>query len=440
MRWQDNLHLDGKGSFREIEFFVSSTSSTVGRRTVEHSYPGQDKPYVEDMGRAARKFKLDAYVLGSNYMAERDKLRRAFETAGSGRLVHPYWGSFDATIDGQVEITETTDNGGMARFTLNVIEAGTEKFDYIIESTDTLSKVTSAADAANAAVASAFATLYAAVDAIEFVRDTAVAIVDTATSTLNRVAGVVSAAMNSVNTLADSIEAMGDEVAALVLLPSQLAGQMQGNIAGVLGAIDSIGDAWDTYFDDSETPGTVSGTPLTSATGATVASGDERSRVLMTTFRDLQAFGADFDEIEITTPSRQQEYDTQKALIDLVRATATIETARVAADMPYASYDQAAAVRDELGDALDTLMETAEDEAYNALATLRADLATHLSSTSASLPRLVTFTPARSLPALVIAQQLYGDSTRDTEIIDRNDVRNPCLVPASVTLSVLSDD
>jgi prophage DNA circulation protein len=43
------------------------------------------------------------------------------------------------------------------------------------------------------------------------------------------------------------------------------------------------------------------------------------------------------------------------------------------------------------------------------------------------------------LPALVIAQHLYGDSLRETEIIDRNDVRNPCRVPGGVELEVLSD-
>jgi prophage DNA circulation protein len=51
----------------------------------------------------------------------------------------------------------------------------------------------------------------------------------------------------------------------------------------------------------------------------------------------------------------------------------------------------------------------------------------------------VTVTPPETVPALVLAQELYGDATRDAEIINRNAIRNPAAIVGSEPLSVLSN-
>ena len=80
------------GSFRGVPFRTVDAEMRVGRRNVVNEYPQRDLPYVDDLGRRARRFVVEAYVIGDGYRAERDALIAAFEAKGSGELIHPRYG------------------------------------------------------------------------------------------------------------------------------------------------------------------------------------------------------------------------------------------------------------------------------------------------------------------------------------------------------------
>jgi prophage DNA circulation protein len=437
MSWLDDLHLDGDGSFRDIRFKVKSADRSAGRRTVVHEFPGRDKPMVEDLGKAAGGVALEAFIIGPDYMVDRNKLWEAFNKAGPGKLVHPYWGSMTVTVVGKVRLKETTAEGGMARFTLTVVEGGEDLAPVVTP--DTEAAVEDSADTCVTALTEDFEDDFDVAGYIENVINAAVAMVNEAASDLEKIKGNVNAAMNLVDTIGDSIQALADAAEALVLLPGQLADSLHGVILDINSAVATVSSAWDSYYSDAEVAGSTAGTPETAATGATPASGNERAELLLKVFRDSAAFGDDAAAVVETTPQRARESENQTAMIALMRGLSTVESCRAAATIPYASYDQAVAVRDELATALDTLMDTASDVSYSALFDLRADIVTHLTDASAALPRIIAHTPATPLPALVIAHNLYGDSGRETDIIDRNDLRNPCIVNAGEELEVLSD-
>lgn len=90
MTWRDDLR---PASFRGVHFFVAADSSRFGRRVVVHTYPQRDKPYVEDLGRRSREYQFDAFVIGPNYMEDRDAFIAACEEPGAGELIHPKYGS-----------------------------------------------------------------------------------------------------------------------------------------------------------------------------------------------------------------------------------------------------------------------------------------------------------------------------------------------------------
>lgn len=441
MGWRDNLHLEGNGSFRGVEFLVKSADRSAGRRTVVHEFPGRDKPKIDDLGRAAGHMILEAYVLGDDYMADRNLLFDAFNTAGPGPLVHPYWGSLTVTVVGQIRIRETPDEGGMARFTLPVIEGG-EDLAPTIEP-DTESEVDEAADTAIGALGEDFEEGWTVTGVIEAVRDAAQALVDGVNgvvSTVNKAKGYVNAAMNIADDIGDAIQELADTAASLILLPGQLVDSIQEIVGDIMSAVSSVTDAWDSYFTDDESAGSVAGTPSTAPLGGTAATGSQRSEILMTTFRGQVAYGDDFASVTESTPQREAEAGNQSAMVALMRGIVTVETCRAAARMPFASYDQSVAVRDELANQLDTLASTADDVSYNALMELRAAITRHLTNASADLPRVIDYTPATTLPALVIAHNLYGDASKDTDIIDRNGIRNPCLIGGGQSIEVLSND
>lgn len=440
MSWLDELHLDGKGAFRGVEFYVRAADRSAGRRTVVHEFPGSDKPQVEDLGRAATKSTLQAFVIGDNYMAERNDLWDAFNTPGAGPLVHPFWGRLTVTVIGEVRLRETTDEGGMARFTVNVVEAGEDFAPLIVP--DTEAEVDAAVETVLVSLGEDFEDAWTVTDIIGAILDFAqdlISGINGLVSLMNTVNGYVNAAMNIVDSVGDAITALADTVVSLVLLPGQLVSTIADIFNDIMQAVSTVTDAWDSYFGDDETSDTTAGTPAIAATGGTPASGDERAEVLMTVFRSFAAYGDSFATVNETTPQREAQADNQAAMIALVRGISIAETCRAMSKIPFASYDQAVSVRDELADEFDSLLGSAGDTSYGALADLRAAISRHLTETSVDLPRVITHTPARTLPALVIAHQLYGDSKRDIEIIDRNDIRNPCMVNGGVELEVLSD-
>ena len=72
-----------------------------------------------------------------------------------------------------------------------------------------------------------------------------------------------------------------------------------------------------------------------------------------------------------------------------------------------------------------------------ALRDLRTKLVRDIRSRGSSLPGLTTVTMPVALPAVVVAQKLYGDATRADEIVRRNPVDCPLLMP--LVLEVLND-
>lgn len=438
MSWRDGLHLEGRGSFRGVEFYVQRVTGNVGRRVIIRRYPGRDDPGTEDNGREPRSFTLECYVLGDGYMARRDELRRAFEQAGPGPLVHPYWGGLTVVVDGTVRIQETPDEGGLARFTLRVVEIGDTLAPVVAQ--DTAAVVDDAADTAAAAVVTEFEDDFSVIGYIADVLQAAINLVNAVVSDLNRIRGYVNAVMAVADAIGDAIETLADTVTALILLPGQLVAQFQSVVQGVTAAISNIGDAWDSYFTDDEAANSVTGTPSTSPTAANPVTSDKRVDLLLRAWRDLATFGEDLADPPTTTPQRVQEGVNQTALTKMIRTAAVIEVARTIAALPFGSATKARVVRDELFDALDELADDAGDTLYGPLITLRTALVDHLDEVTAALPSVVPFTPAVELPVLVLSQQLYGTAARETDLVDRNNLRNPCVVPAFEPMEVLSDE
>lgn len=118
--WRSSLRT---ASFRGVQFKVSSADREAGRRTVTHEFLGRDEPYVEDLGRKARTFSVEGYVLGPDYMPARDALLAACEEQGPGRLVLPW--SDEVTVQlTACRVKESQAEGGMATFSLQFTEAG----------------------------------------------------------------------------------------------------------------------------------------------------------------------------------------------------------------------------------------------------------------------------------------------------------------------------
>ena len=112
-------------SFRGVQFKVDVNSRGGGRRTSLHQFPKRDDPEAEDMGRQAKRFTISGYVIGGDFVAQRDALIAALETEGAGLLVHPTMGEFQVN-PGEFTTSERRERGRMAEFEMTFFEAGNE--------------------------------------------------------------------------------------------------------------------------------------------------------------------------------------------------------------------------------------------------------------------------------------------------------------------------
>jgi len=395
MAWRDRLQ---KGSFRGVLFFTTAAGGVFGRRNVVHEYPLRDLPYSEDLGRMARQFDIEALVLGDGYMAARDRLIEALEKAGAGELVHPYRGRLRVVVV-DASVSETTDEGGVARFRITFVESG-EKNEPSAQ-TNTARAVEAAADKAATASKNRFAAVFAAAGWLDFVGAAAIAGVNGALTAIQSAMNLSILSGDLLPGFLSGLSGISTRLTAMIRSPSLLASSLYAQVGGLF-------DVTSTY------------------SGA------------LTSLRSLFGFGAHAQTVPQTTPNRRQQAANQAAVITLVRQAAAIEASRALANITPANYNEAIALRDEVAGQLETLAETADDEVYAALTDLRIAVVKDIAVRAADLSRLVQYPMQNTLPALVVSYRIYGSTTQADDIVRRNNIRHPGFVPGGRTIEVLS--
>jgi prophage DNA circulation protein len=396
MAWRDQLQ---KGSFRGAPFCWQRADGELGRKFARHDYPQRDDCYIEDLGKAPREFTLEVYVLGDDYMGARDRLIAAFETAGPGTLVHPTMGTMSVGLNGKVRLCESTEEGGMARFTCPFVLAGPNK--YPTSSIDTAGNVSDKSSAAITSSSSSFAAKC---------------------TTVNRPVFLLGSLTGQVTAMTAQLQAFANRVFSLAALPGYLSDlqNLTQSVGDLVRAPLDLAGRVNTLFNNL---GNISGDPLT-AFGLC---------------REMFYFGSDFPAVPLITVNRKNQAANQAALIAMVRTAAVTAAAVYLSQVDFASFTEAAAARDNLLDAIDDLLNLADDDVYQDLSDLRSAVVADFAATSADLSRIVSWTPPATLPALVIAQILYGDATRADDIVSRNKVAHPGFVPGGILLEVLAD-
>lgn len=415
MTWRDRLSLEGDGSFRGIRFHVQRTENTIGRVGVLHEFPGRSDPYFEDMKRATRRFTLTCFVLGENYDAVRDDLREAFETAGPGGLIHPYWGSFHAQIIEPVQMPESPDEMGIVRWTMTMVEITDVGLTKAVA--DAAKEVEAKADVAAEAVAEEFAEEFSILGAIDSVRQSAINGILTLTTGLAAARARVNSALAVIDDVADGITAISQGVASLILLPLSLANAVRGVVTATLAGVARIDNALSDL---------IAGGGQDTAPGTGNLFGDFRAQKVANLIGTLAVNGASLTPQVVTNADQSSiEGANRAASIQLYRAMSVIEGARAISNLDFESRDTVLNIAALLDGLLGTLALDAGDTLFGALSDLREALARQMAAKAEALPALVDYVPPEARCILAIAYDIHEDATRETEIIGRNNVTDP---------------
>ncbi len=405
MTWREDLRRVNVGgrrlvgaSFRGVAFFVDTAERGGGRRTVVHEFPLRDDPFVEDLGRRARTFRVDGYVLGDDYLSQRDALLAALEdTAGPGELVHPYHGVRRA-ICVNMSVRESRGDGGIATFAIEFAETPTQA-PVPTEVVDSAEQVGTSADETVAATETELVEQYDPDGLPAFALASAETALKQASAALTEKLAPVVTATQELAELTGRVALLTAEASSLVRQPANILGAFR---AAITGLVDT----------------------------AAAAPGALMDALFEAYLADL---GAAIDPI---TATRVRELENQTALIGALRRVMAIEAARLAPLVPYATIEEATAARDQVAAILEEQAGVAGDTAYPALVDLRSQVLRAVPGGSA-FARVTSVTRNVSIPSLLLAYQLYGSVDLELDVIARNGIRHPGFVVGD--LKVLSD-
>lgn len=357
-------------SFRGVPFEARDAGREVGRRLVTHEYPERDEPWTDDsLGRKARRWVLQAFIVGDDAHVRKTALINACEKAGSATLMHPTEGRQVVYCEA-CDVRESSDRLGEVEFGLTFVEAGS----VFTASTSQAAAAATFADGLRTQYGALFAAHVAGMSVVRKVHRALTGSVETRLQAIGALSGDPDAAA-ALQTAFNAWSLVDQDTAQLVTATQDV--------------VEALSD------------------PRTVATGF----GDG----FATSQAALAAGGATDVEDAILLGA---------AILDQWLYAAVLSVAaEQAAAAEYAAYDDAVAVRDDLAAQLAALAPAVTDaDAYGYLQDLLAALVDAINAEALDLPRLRTLSVVRPVPALALAYDLYGadPETRAAEIMDRN--------------------
>lgn len=393
-------------SYRGISFFVPDTSTQVGRRVAEHLFPGIDVAAYDDLGLAPQTVQIEGLIVSDSYIAEAQALKAAFETAGPGTLIHPWFGPMQVIMEEPAEIS-------FSAFELRVV-----RFNATFKRYN------------GASLLGSFSTASSLISA-------ALSLVSLA---LSLTASPSKRTLSRLRT--DATQRTSRQI---VSYWQSSAGQASSIIAAALpqtlpATPESLSRAASTVTDTivNMVPD-LAGTPAVApaAEAVTSSTGLTASQAL----NICASAGSEFVNLAGDTPSRP---DT--VLLAGVAGDALAKAAQLAGYVEFGSRSEATALRDQLigqliiyMDLLSSLSDS--DFAAEVSATIRGVrdvrlcLIADINEAIGRLPVTRVIDTERATDAFQLANHLYGDDPTSIEdgyqsIIDRNRPRHPALIPA----------
>ncbi len=401
MGWREEIK---SASFRGIRFYVDTSEIGFGRRNSLHEYPYKNIPFVEDLGRKAKTFSFNAYLLGDDYIVQRSRLINAVENNGtSGTLIHPTFGNILVKPTENCSISDNGRQGGKGSIRLEFVEAGANTFPNFSLFTD--SGIANLYDDIKTSLMDAFPLTYAVAGFSGFVANSSINVtqqyIDTFKSAIKIGIKNAEKASNFIRNLA-SFE---DNLNITATNPETY--------------INSISDLFDDY-------------------DAIFQNANDKYEAT----KQLIQYEPITEPSKYTTPSRTQETENNNQISESFRSFSLAIMSKSTAEETFNSKAQVTERRNEILDLFNTRIEQAgiseQSQVRTDLINLRSSTVGYLDKSSELLPEIKTIAYGSTVPSYYIANELYGDSLRYEEIVNDNKIKHPLFVPMGQDLEVLT--
>jgi len=378
-------------------------------------------PFTNDMGRKARKYSVSAYVIGNDYMAQRDRLLTALEQGGSATLIHPFYGSLTVNVDGEIKVHHSRDNGGMCEISLQFVESG--QLVYPTAGGATAQNVKTAADQADQSFADKFLQDFD-VTGPDWISDGVIANVSNMLDDVISVFDVVDTGISNAARL------LQGDLSVLFPPPSQ-GTEIISRVQEMWAAGKSVYFNTDSAISAVDNLKSIAGSTALAPRGVwpTLSATEQQATVATNAFSQLARSTAitqstrQYADLPTPTISGLAGQTTHPGLTDAPRQITTTSVLPV-------SYDQLTRQRISFNLAFDReSCRVTGDLSFLRFEDLRQAVWLDTQKRLQQTEKMITRTPDAVTPAVVLASDWYDDAGRGAEIVALNNIPHSGFVP-----------
>lgn len=398
--WRNNLR---PSSFRGVPFYVDAASGSGGRRLVTHEFPLRNAPAIEDLGKAANRYRIRAWVVGDTYLQNSNALLNALqENDTAGVFVHPWRGPINCRA-GLISWHESKDQGGYCAFDIEfaVDNGGLPSPTQTVDTASTLLS----------GIASMLSLATAAYVTGSLIASNPALLLGFAGGLLGGLSGTLLGLPVGV------IGGLAQAVAAIVQTPS--------SDAGTAAAVQSVFQSAAANAVTLATPVVTPDDPIVGVSPLLAPAADPSGGLAaLATWGDA-----------LPTPVNTDQAAQQTAIQQLVQGQAVLAVLTVYAQIDWPSSNTATAARDQVQTMIDAQLDlaaaTGADDLYRGWQALAGAAMQDLITRAQALPSLISYTTLSSQSSLILAWQWYQDADRADGLDLLNDAPDPMFMPLS---------
>lgn len=423
-------------SYKGVPFQAAAVTKTIQRRQVLHEYPQRDVPYLEDLGKGATLYKVTAFLVGDNCVAQAKRLEKALLTVGAGTFVHPWDGALTVSVYQASNISYSNSELRYCSLDITFVEAGELGYPNKLADGPTLAR--QLADKLGLSAVSDFVESFKQTAAYKLVQ---AAINGTLLETL----GIISdAEIAQILGFVDEVTTFAEQ--AIGLLTDEPRGFAE-KLSSVLGLarFASVETRWSGIVNQisqlttseelnrrtnqfAQIPAVVSNIEAESLQDSAAVETLTRQLLLANAIGASTLIGTSLDTADTVDIDQSGSGDTSEDSGE--------DSERSDSDTVTTSVDELLKVRDHLIASIDNELQNPliSDDLFINLLQARSVVFSILTSKAEGLSRLLSIETPQIEPSLVLAYDYYDDASRSDEIETRNRVIHGAFCPSELRI------
>lgn len=394
-------------SYKGIPFYVSDVKKKIQRKTVLHEYPQKDKAFLEDLGKAATRYEVTAFLVGDNCVEQAKKLESVLLEPGPGTFVNPWYGELNVSVIDASSIDFDNLVHRYCSLSISFVEAVDLQFPASVKDSTTWARQISEKIG-----------LDAVSDFVEKCKDSKYyKLYESAVNgTLLDQLGIIS------NSELATVFSISDECLELAANGAYLLGAGPTNFAGRLLSVLGLARFSSTQTRWSGVVDQLVNISQNSAFSYATKAAISRSNIV-----------SDMEAEKVSTLAAVDGLMRAELLSEAVGASTMIE---VEEGDEKVSIDEMIAVRDGLMAAIDNELTNPllSDELFIDLLEARCAVFSNLTEKAEGLSRLISISLPENIPALAVAYDYYDDALRESEIVARNKIVHGAFCPTDIRI------